>query len=153
MCKLNINSVTTQQIYGMVLEIRSSLPGVDARFTYYQLPFHVEDALGRVFPIPSEFDFRMINVIITAQFDEGPGSSDVKLGNYELFRSQDKAQPIAPNTVLRPGTKIVMAILLDERGYEISGERCPMPKCRSPNTSHAQGEVKSGGSHKQWSSS
>lgn len=133
------HSVTTQQIYGVVLEIKSNLRGPETGWTFFQMPFQVEDALGRRFPIPSEYDFLMMDAVIKARFDQGPGSRDVKLGNYELFPSQNSGQSISATTFLRPGIKITMAILLDQFNSNASGESCPMPSCRSPQTTKVLG--------------
>jgi hypothetical protein len=66
------------------------------RWTYFQVPLIVEDALGFKFPVPSEYDHDLLNTIIKHRFLEGPGSLDVNLGNYELFHARDSSQVISP---------------------------------------------------------
>ncbi|KAF2101331.1 hypothetical protein NA57DRAFT_34823 [Rhizodiscina lignyota] len=102
--------VCTQQIYGVVLEIRQSLQTVDTRWTYFQAPFVVEDALRLEFPIPSEYDFGMIKNIIQYRFREGTGALQVRNGNYKLFRTEKDHDVITEDARLLPGTVITMAI-------------------------------------------
>jgi hypothetical protein len=80
--KLNLVSLSTQQIYGVVLEIKSSLTFADTRWTYFQVSLLVEDALGFKFPVPSEYDYELLDTIIKHRFLKVPGSSDVQVGNY-----------------------------------------------------------------------
>jgi len=83
------SSVSTQQIYGVVLEIRGSLATPNAKWTFFQAPFIVEDALGFKFPVPSEYDFELLNAIIKHRFLEGSGSSEVKadIMKYSVLRT------------------------------------------------------------------
>jgi hypothetical protein len=132
-----VNSVSTQQIYTIVLEIKESLPLGDTRWTYFQAPLIVEDALGFKFPVPSEYDFDLLDKIIKHRFVDGPGSSEVEAGNYELFNTKNSRQVIAANVRLIPGTSITMAILISRP--EIFDEQCPMPRCMSTRTTIAPG--------------
>ncbi|KAF2138449.1 uncharacterized protein K452DRAFT_276837 [Aplosporella prunicola CBS 121167] len=120
--------LTTQQIYSVVLEIKSSLSGPDTRWTFFQDPYQVEDALGFTFPIPSEYDFHLINVIIKARFRNGPGSEYVRLGMYELLQTRDTSQAISEGTFLRPGTKIKMAIIIEMPYFGWMTATCLIPK-------------------------
>lgn len=54
---LNNLSASTHQIYSVLLEIRSSVTRIDTAFTWFQEPVKFEDALGCVFPVPSEYSF------------------------------------------------------------------------------------------------
>ncbi|KAL0258651.1 hypothetical protein SLS55_006148 [Diplodia seriata] len=131
--------VTTQQIYGVVLEIRSTLSAPDTRWTFFQDPFLVEDALGRRFPIPSEYDFNLMNVVIQARFEEGPGSEDVRLGNYELVQTRNSKYAISSGTYLRPGTMITMAIVVEKGFWDTRGQVCPIFSCGSSQAICASG--------------
>jgi hypothetical protein len=131
------NSVSTQQIYTVVLEMKSSLPLGDTRWTYFQEPLIVEDALGFKFPVPSEYDYELLNNIVKHRFTDGPGSSEVEAGNYELSNTKNSQQVISANMWLLPGTSITMAILV--RGPKFGHEECPMPRCRSIRTTIAPG--------------
>lgn len=130
-------SVSTQQIYTVVLDIKSAIGPGDARWTYFQAPLVVEDALGFKFPVPSEYDHDMIDAIIKHRFSKGPGSLDVTFGNYELFNTKNSRQVISPQVKLLPGTSITMAILVGR--VELSDQECPMPRCRSNRTMAAPG--------------
>jgi len=107
------------------------------RLTYFQAPLIVEDALGFKFPVPSEYDNGLLDVIIRHRFTEGPGSLDVSLGNYELFHARDSSRVISPTTRLLPGTRITMAIVVGRT--DLSDQECPMPRCKSDRTTNAPG--------------
>ncbi|OCL02273.1 hypothetical protein AOQ84DRAFT_305017 [Glonium stellatum] len=121
--------ISTQQIYGVVLDIKSSLPPPDTRWTFFQAPLLIEDALGCRYPVPSEYSFELLNEIIRLRFKVGPGSQDVKVGNYELFKTQKSEEVVTANTRLFPGTSITMAIIVARPVR--TGEHCPMPQCAS----------------------
>jgi hypothetical protein len=76
----------------VVLEIKGSLATADTRWTFFQAPLLVEDALGFKFPVPSEYDYELLNAIIKHRFLEGPGSLEIKAGNYELFNTKNSKQ-------------------------------------------------------------
>jgi hypothetical protein len=69
---------------------------IDTRYTFFQVPIKVEDALGRIWPVPSEYSISDFHAIISSKFMEQPGQDEVKAGNYELF-NQKNSQPIAVN--------------------------------------------------------
>ncbi|KAI9668028.1 MAG: hypothetical protein M1821_000848 [Bathelium mastoideum] len=129
--------VSTQQIYTIVVEIKSSLSTVDTRWTYFQAPCVVEDALGFKYPVPSEFDYDLLNTIIKHRFREGPGSIDVKLGNYELFELNDRSRILPAAKQLQPGMAITMAVFIGVQ--ELTDERCPVWRCGSQLTTPAHG--------------
>jgi hypothetical protein len=133
-------SVSTQQIYGVVLEIRGSLATPDPKWTYFQAPIIVEDALGFKFPVPSEYDFQLLNAIIKHRFLEGPGSTEVQADNYEIFCAKNSQSVISENAPLPPGASIIMAILLGKPASKVyTDETCPMPRCGSTLTTAALG--------------
>jgi hypothetical protein len=101
---------------------------LDARWTYFQDPFIVEDALGRKFPVASEFDYDMLDTIVRRRFKEGAGSRDVALGNYELCKSKLRSATITATSRLVPGTAIIMVVIVQARPSNTS---CPMPRCSS----------------------
>jgi hypothetical protein len=102
---------------------------VDTRWTYFQAPLLLEDALGLKFPVPSEYDYGTLEAIIKHRFSVGTGSQDVQVGNYELFKTKRRGELILPNTRLLPGTEITMAIIIEMPASK--QERCPMPRCSS----------------------
>ncbi|PQE27135.1 hypothetical protein CJF32_00000092 [Rutstroemia sp. NJR-2017a WRK4] len=93
--------------------------------------------LGFKFPVPSEYDPDLLDVIIKYRFQEGPGSSDVAVGNYELSLAKDSSQVISSQIKLLPGTSIIMAILVGRT--ELCDQECPMPRCKSSRTTAASG--------------
>lgn len=104
------------------------------RYTWFQAPVKFEDALGRVFPIPSEFDWLKIEGIILAHFSTGPGHAKVAAGEYELFDPLDSSGVISKSSFdgLRPGMSLTMAFIIGRYSHAFSGnERCPRPGCRS----------------------
>jgi len=130
-------SVSTQQIYCVVLEIKGSLAMADPRWTFFQAPLVVEDALGFKFPVPSEYDYELLNAIIQHRFLEGPGSLEVKAGNYELLNIKDRKQVLSTTTRTLPGSTIMMAILVSKP--VLTHDICPMRRCRSKEIIQAPG--------------
>lgn len=138
----NVNassSVSTQQIYAIVLELKTNLLGIDTRFTYFQAPVKVEDALGRVFPFSSECSVEALDTEIRSRFKEGPGKIEVNAGDFELFNAKNAKQvlTITDNNGLLPGMSINMAIVLEKEFAE--GDKCPMPHCVSKTFVEAVG--------------
>lgn len=131
--------MTTQKIYGIVLEIQSSFHVPDTRWTWFQEPFKVEDALGVKFPIPAEYNLDLIDVIIKTRFKNGPGSQDVQLGNYELVQARNSSQAICAKTFLHPGTQIIMAIIIHQHDDGVGRIACPMRHCGSTQTTPVSG--------------
>ncbi|KAF2195563.1 hypothetical protein K469DRAFT_722762 [Zopfia rhizophila CBS 207.26] len=131
--------ISSQQIYKVLLEMRYQLP-LDTRCTFFQTPYLFEDALGRKYPIPSKFNFELMQTVIKGQFLRMPGYRQVLLGNYELFKTGNSQQIVSAATHLRPSTAITMAILLN---MPITGSECyPMPECHS--TQCEKGQVGAG---------
>ena len=94
-----------------MLDIQVSLGAVDIRMTYAQRPFFVEDALGFRYPVPSEFDYDMLDTIVKLRFRKGAGSEDVAIGNYEFLRADRRSLIITASSQLAPGTPIVMVVI------------------------------------------
>lgn len=133
------SSVSTQQIYTIVLELRASLPGMDTRFTYFQAPVKVEDVLGRVFPFASECSIEALNAEIRARFKEGHGMAEVMAGDFEIFDAKDSEQVLTTSGrgTLLPGMSVNMAVILEK---EFGGDdKCPMPRCPSRSFVNAFG--------------
>ena len=127
-------SSSTQQIYTVVLEIRNSMPVADTRWTYFQAPLVVEDALGFKFPVPSEYDYDMLDNIIKHRFRTGPGSAQVARGSYAL--KQFTWDGPATSTRLLPGAVLTMYVFLNESPIN---KACPMPRCGSIQASYYPG--------------
>ena len=133
-------SVSTQQIYTVVVEIRDATPGPDVRWTYFQQPLLIEDALGRKFPVPSEYHFDLLETVIKHKFQTGPGAKHVNAGNYELCKMHKWSDVITPKSRLLPGMAITMAIIMTVPTiYMDRKERCPMPHCQSSAASPCPG--------------
>ena len=122
-----------------MLEIRTSVRGIDTRFTYFQDPVRVKDALGRVFYFPSEFSIEALNAEIKARFKEGRGSKEVKAGNFEVFDARNHYELLraSGSNVLLPGVLINMAIVVNKMFND--GEECPVPCCKSKTFERAVG--------------
>ncbi|CAH0022954.1 unnamed protein product [Clonostachys rhizophaga] len=117
--------VSTQQIYSVVLDIKASIASkVDVRWSFFQDPLICEDALGRKFPVPSEYDFTMLNVIIRQRFQTGPGSAEVALGDFEITEATDRSSILSESSFLRPGSSLLMAILIEKQPIIMPEETC-----------------------------
>jgi hypothetical protein len=112
---------------------------VDTRWTHFQNPYRLEDALGITHAIPSEIPYDELEHMIRGKFRQGAGSRDVDEGNFELFRTKNKSQTITANTYsyLRPGTEITMAIVYPTLVPD--GAMCPIPRCSSPQVAKDPG--------------
>jgi len=97
----------------------------------------VEDALGCKFPVPSEYDFDLLDAVVKQKFNAGPGSLDVQAGNYEYFKTKNSNDVLSRTSRLLPGTAITMAIIVI--CPTLTDETCPMPKCCSIQTAEAPG--------------
>ncbi|KAI1207866.1 uncharacterized protein F4807DRAFT_168689 [Annulohypoxylon truncatum] len=128
--------VSTQQIYAVILEIQASITATpDIRWTFFQEPLIVEDALGRKFPVPSEYDYSLLNAVIKHKFRDGPGAAQVAAGDYEIMYARNRHHILSNNSRLRPGCSITMAILVGKpHSAALNCECCPMPQCHSNNT-------------------
>ena len=131
--------MSTQQIYTIVLELKANVLGLDTRFTYFQAPVKVEDALGRVFPFASECSFVALYAEIKERFKEGPGRIEVMAGDFELFNAKNTKQVLtmSDGNGLLPGMSIYMAIVLEKEFAE--GDKCPVPHCISKTFVEAVG--------------
>ncbi|KAL5374992.1 hypothetical protein PMIN02_012127 [Paraphaeosphaeria minitans] len=128
-------SVSGQQICGILFEIRSAR-SIDTRWTFFQSYYVFEDALGRVYPIPSEYDMDLIRTIVKSKFRRMPGYRQILLGNYELFNSRNTRHLISEDTYIQPGATISMAIVLNTPSTGTG--RCPVPDCRSTHCEDRQ---------------
>ena len=124
--------LSTEQVHTSLAEIMRSLRDIDTGMTYLQRPFHVEDALGFTYAIPSELGYGMLDAYIRCRFEEGAGSQDVALGNYEFFRTKQRSVAITAISQLTPGTSIVMAIVVKANMEKL----CPTPGCASVKAHH-----------------
>ena len=115
-----------------MLEIKGYIAGPDARWSFFQAPLVVEDALGYKFPVPSEYDFDLLDAVIRQKFNTGPGSLDVRAGNYEYFKTRNSKNVLSKSSRLLPGTAITMAIIVVHP--TLTDQTCPMPGCGSIRT-------------------
>ena len=111
--------------------MKASLSGIDSRFTYFQASVRVEDALGRVFAFPSKCSIEALNTEIKARFKEGPGKTEVKAGEFEIFniKNTDHVLTISGGDVLLFAILINIAIILEKKFAE--SDKCPMSHCAS----------------------
>jgi hypothetical protein len=107
---------------------------VDTRHTFFQAPVKVEDALGRIWPVPSEYSVDDLHAIIRRKFVDQPGHAEIEAGNYEIFNQENGLQTISTgrDIILVPGMSVVMALLV--KSIAGGGSLCPLPICASDNT-------------------
>src|SRR5204863_6492305 len=110
------------------------MTSIDTRYTFFQAPIKVEDALGRIWPVPSEYSVNDLHAIIRSKFIEQPGQDEAKAGNYELFNQKNSQQIIAANSgfELLPGMNITMSVVI-QTILGGSGD-CPLTSCESWET-------------------
>jgi hypothetical protein len=86
----------------------------------------VEDALGLKFPVPSEYDCELLNVLIKHRFQEGPGSDKISADDYELSKTIKNTKTVISSAErLLSGIYITVAIVV-KRSNTI-GEDYPIP--------------------------
>lgn len=95
----------------------------------------VEDALGFKFPVPSEYDYDLLDAVVKQKFCAGPGSFEVKAGHYEYFQTRNSNVEVSRDNRLLPGTAITMAVIIV--CSTLTDEACPMPKCDSRQTTRS----------------
>jgi hypothetical protein len=120
------------QIMTFIVKLQTTPPSPDLRYTWVQEPVKLEDALGRVIPIPSEYSWSKLEAVILEQFSTGPGSDKVSSGEYELFNTLDSSQILSKSEVecLTPGMSITMAMIVGKYGKRAL-DRCPRVGCKS----------------------
>lgn len=132
---LTVHSVNIQQITVVVHTIQTALSTIHTRYTYFQAPIKVEDALGYVFPFPSELSFDELQAIFKSRFRDKPGRKQVEAGDYEVSNANNSKQLIQSGTsAMRPGMSVVMAIIVAACEGE---DKCPNPGCYSSNSVQA----------------
>ncbi|KAK4210715.1 hypothetical protein QBC37DRAFT_485230 [Rhypophila decipiens] len=129
-------SLLSQRIFEAVVQLQGSVSAirVDTRWTYFQPPVKVEDALGRVFPVPSEYSMSELHALLRCRFRKGPGRKLVEYGDFKLTNRRNKAmvdRACMPD--LLPGLDIIMSIIIDVALGE-NAEVCPITECSSENT-------------------
>lgn len=133
---LTRSSVSTHKMHTVLLDIKESV--LDVRWTYFQAPIQVEDALGYKFPVPSEYDFSLLQEITQHRFqDESEVAFLINQGEYELSYATNSTQILSSNARMRPGSQVIMAVILNSEVE--SKEVCPMPKCPSSEIKSALG--------------
>lgn len=116
----------------LLIQVNASM--LDVRWTHFQDPLRIEDALGGQFPVPSEYDFRMLQIIIKGRYSDGPIAQDVQSGDYELSYAFNSRLILSPDQPLRPGSHVIMGVFL-----ESEASRCPNPECGSLELTPARG--------------
>jgi aryl carrier-like protein len=108
---------------------------IDVKHTWFQEPLKLEDALGRVLPVPVEYGWTKLHAIILDQFRSGPGHAKVFAGEYEVFSTNDASQLITEESfgLLRPGTSLTMALVIGIYSG-MPHDWCPKPGCSSALT-------------------
>lgn len=116
--------------------MRESVLRIDTRFTWAQAPVKFEDALGRVYPIPSEFSLGILRAIIELQFRNVPRSSYVKRGQYEVYNARKPSEFLsdAEDMQLLPGMQLTMAVLIEDDELRKEPTFCPIMSCGSTKT-------------------
>ncbi|KAH0562695.1 hypothetical protein GP486_002638 [Trichoglossum hirsutum] len=119
------------EINRIVLKLQTETPRPDLRFTWFQEPVKLEDALGRIIPVPSEYSYSTLEAIIKDRFKTGPGRLQVLNGEYEIFNTKDSKQLISDTegASLLPGMSITMAIIIEQ--HPSKSKCCPNPQCSS----------------------
>jgi hypothetical protein len=122
----------------------TQLMSPDLRHTWLQPPVRLEDPLRRYIPIPSEYSFSMMQAVILAQFESGPGSTIVRSGDYEIANSKDCNQVVTADsfTGFIPGMDLRMAIIMyQQESFVVQStmESCLNPECGAQDCADAEG--------------
>lgn len=137
MSKLTINSAKVAEMYNILIVVRSRLPEPDTRHTWFQEPVKLEDAYGRIWPIPVEYDYSMMEGALRGKFQNGRGKSLVERNRWQLFDSTNTQHIISPvNWEPIPGMKITMAMIIPQNDNIVV---CPRLNCISTSFHMAMG--------------
>jgi ubiquitin domain-containing protein len=102
----------------------------------------VEDPFGHKFPVPSEYDFPLLQASIRQKFSgDGLIPKMVQGGEYELSYASNSSQIISVESRFKPGSQVIMAVILSK--LIANRELCPMPRCNS-----AEAKAVSGGGYR-----
>jgi hypothetical protein len=132
--------VYTQQIYALLLDIKESLPTrVDTRWTHFQEPLAVEDAHGRVFPVPSEYDFDLLNTIVSHRFSSGPRVREVNPRPYRLLPANNTKVALTQTDQLLPGMRVKVAVIVGVINMLYDMNYCIRKGCHSTRLTRPRG--------------
>ncbi|KAK3375630.1 hypothetical protein B0T24DRAFT_664789 [Lasiosphaeria ovina] len=114
-CLTQSTSLLAQRIFDSIANLQMTISANDTRWTHLQSPVKVEDALGRQFPMPSEYSIGDLLALIQHRFREGPGQPEVTRGKFNLFDRRNSVAMATQNleTRLLPGLDIVMSIIIE----------------------------------------
>lgn len=125
-----IHSANIQQLNVIAFSIQTALTNVQTGYTYFQAPVKVEDALGFVFPFPSELSFSDLKAVFQSRFQGKPGQQQVEAGEYEVSVARNSKQILGSDSVgLYPGMSVVMAIIVTR-----PDNICPNRGCMSTDS-------------------
>ncbi|KAF2250016.1 hypothetical protein BU26DRAFT_563901 [Trematosphaeria pertusa] len=121
---------STEQIYTILVQIKTCTPAVNTRWTFFQDPVVVEDAFGVKFPVPSEYDGTLLHAIIRHRFSRGCEIQNVTDGGYSVFYTDDPSRSLSAIDHLFPGCRITVAAFV---GYNVALGTPDCPICGSSN--------------------
>ncbi|PMD53239.1 uncharacterized protein K444DRAFT_541923 [Hyaloscypha bicolor E] len=128
---------TTLRCYNLLLSLQTNISVASTAHTWLQSRMRVEDPFGIPFPVPTEYDYAMLEAVIRARFREGKGKDLVAHDQWELFDTSNPSISINSNKwQFFPGMKITMAMILPRFNSEM---RCPRPGCHSTTYLEAPG--------------
>ena len=133
--------VMTFANFRMLVDIRDRLPSRLER-SLYQEPFILEDAHGRIFPVPMQFinSWEIFEHALTERFRGIKGSRMVQQKQYVLHDSaanQDIRRERPWEGAFSPGQRVVMCMLFVE---PIESQSCP--KCNYLPTMEIESDIK-----------
>lgn len=92
----------------VLVDLQGKVNGVDTRWTFFQEPFVVEDPFGSKFPVPSEFDFSLLNTILRHKLSQREFSES---RCYGIFKTRNPDESVDERSMLWPGIEITAAFL------------------------------------------
>ncbi|KAE8445955.1 hypothetical protein EG329_012734 [Mollisiaceae sp. DMI_Dod_QoI] len=124
-------------IYNILLAVRSRLSELDTRYTWFQKPMRFEDAYGRIWPIPVEYNYWMMEGAVRGKFQSGRGRTLVERDQWQLFDSTNTRNIFSPdNWEPIPGMNITMAMIIPQTD---DNTFCPKLNCPSNSYTDAIG--------------
>lgn len=139
---------TAEKVYAVVVQLERSASNVDTRWSSFQDPVIFEDPFGVKLPIPSEYSVGMLDAIVHSKYLTGDIRRDIMSGNIQIYYTDDPNRRLELNEALRPGSTIIMAVVVAEGDFGWKKTRSSANEC--PRCPGQQQLISIAGQRREW---